>query len=116
MASASLRSKCAHSCRSKAARQTSASQKAETTTCRFSWSMSQTAKARRPLAHHAAMSVQPYVGLLLARKLQQTQNVNPQQSHEMRIPGGHVQDHHASFYRPPEQYGCRGRQQRQNTA
>src|SRR6266851_1646847 len=100
MASASLRSKCARSCRHKAAPQTSESQKVETTTCRFSWSMSQRAKARRPLADRAAMSLQPYVWLLLARKLQQTQNVNPQQSHEMPIPGGHVQDNHARFCRP----------------
>src|SRR6266699_2633156 len=116
MASASLRSRCARSCRNKVARQMSASQKAETTTCRFSWSMSQTEKARRPLADRAAMSLPPYVWLLLARKLQQTQNVNPQQSHEMPIPGGHVQDNHARFCPPPEQYGCSGRQQRKNTA
>src|SRR5260370_38882236 len=107
---ASLPLKCVRNYRNKAVRQMSVSRKAETATCRFSWSMSQTAKARRPQVDRAAMSLQPYVWLPLARKLQQTQNVNPQQSHEMPIPGVHVQDNNARFCRPSTHHDHSGLQ------
>src|SRR5215470_10488906 len=59
----------------------------------------------------SAMVWSPYRS---ARKLQQTQNVNPQDSHEMPIPASNIEDYRPRFDGPPQWQRDHSNKQRQD--
>src|SRR5229473_979997 len=128
MASAIWEWRCVHSCRRTTTRRKSASQTAGTATSRFSSNTCQTATAHRSPRYRsprrsAARQLPPCVRspcltsvVRLACELQQRQNINPQQSHEMPIPGSDIDHNPARCQRPVQYDGHSGRQQGQDSS